>query len=1160
MTAFLKQFDNDQLFASPAGPGRLLLVLPTGTKKDTITLAAAWSDTTLFGNFVYTAADPGISERTAGTFVSAILNRVVSAGPARGFVWLNESLAWQNPPLDGDNAPLLGMDEAGTTVQTGLVAPILPGVRLTVANGSTLLLGETSVTVRGVVSFDGERAPTAAPPAASAVLSLDGAALGTLAFRIFLSRPSLHDASSWGFQFLYPVTGGPQPAAYQWLPLAARTPPDALGFEATIDPSNPANRANDGDSIRSVLAFTGRNADGSATTLVSQYRTGRGTGVTFVPVVGAEEPHPAALVFNGGVPTSDTDQELQLAPMGDFVLTTADEPQSADLLCGLHGTEVITFRPRRDAWPGDRIRFTPYQPAYAPRYPFQQVSPVAAPVDTAAPLLDATYTTSWATVVSGDPATPVPYVAQPKGAALYGWDNPIWNQGTQLMGWKDPANLLPDGVSVPLAPYAGLPQTTHGQFGRWFSPSDTADFERQIIGPTRRRLIGADNGRASRRQADGGPYTTTTPSGQLATVEDGRWTRILLGQTLNPALALCFCNPTLALQQAFQTGQLFLVVANADQIGTAGSGDGTCSGIAPTFLNTVEIGGWRLAAGVGTRNRYGDYRNVLIVKGRKGKLFDAADIAGSLVSNPERWTQKEVFSSPAGPGPNAASSAVSAELVVLSQWLQDYFDAAWRSGGDDLARFNAIAADENWTGVLVLRMDISKVPDDLAGITAGITDMDRFNAHHLGIEISPMTSERGAGGVPPGPRLDGASSMFGLIDYVDPAFVPPDVGKPAQPVAPAGDPEYEFRLLQLKVLFSNTAVRTFTSYAQLTTTTWFGMPVDHMGASGNPYAAIVLHGSLQTNNGRPVYSLSSTTDTTFYFTNDVVNKVEITDAVMSTRSTGTQQGGKVSSWFGLSGFVDFKVVQGTATEGKTPVTFDFDVFSFGSDPTVQGEQLRRGLAFSNLGIAMGFPPDDPAAAQFTFDASEIRFDLSTSTPRPGSLFQQYALDLQGLVSGGAGTPPSKSGYAPAVTDARLTGVDGGPWWGIDYQLTMGTPGNLAGKTGLVSHLVTAWAPEPSGTAGAYRAAIGLRLPGTGGGAKLISLQTVLKLSLGQIWLKYDRDKNGFLLLFTEIGLKLLGLLTIPPGSSLFYLYGNPAAGSSSGLGWYAMYRKKGSGA
>jgi hypothetical protein len=119
---------------------------------------------------------------------------------------------------------------------------------------------------------------------------------------------------------------------------------------------------------------------------------------------------------------------------------------------------------------------------------------------------------------------------------------------------------------------------------------------------------------------------------------------------------------------------------------------------------------------------------------------------------------------------------------------------------------------------------------------------------------------------------------------------------------------------------------------------------------------------------------------------------------------------------------------------------------------------------------------------------------------------------------------------------------------------------LAGNIGLTSTLVTAWAPESTGTGG-YKALVGLQLPGTGGGAKLISLQTVLKLSIGQIRLVLAKSSDGkttsFLLMLTEIALKILGLLKVPPGgSTLFYLFGNPESGGKpSGLGWYAMYKR-----
>jgi hypothetical protein len=186
----------------------------------------------------------------------------------------------------------------------------------------------------------------------------------------------------------------------------------------------------------------------------------------------------------------------------------------------------------------------------------------------------------------------------------------------------------------------------------------------------------------------------------------------------------------------------------------------------------------------------------------------------------------------------------------------------------------------------------------------------------------------------------------------------------------------------------------------------------------------------------------------------------------------------------------------------------------------------------------------------------VRFDVGTSTPRPGSLFVNFALGLQGLKSGPADAGPEASGFLNVITDATLTGVAGRKWYGLAYQLDMGTPGNLAGTIGLSSGLLTAWAPE-SPDAGRYRAMLGIQLPGTGGGAKLISLQNVLRLAIGQIRLTYDREQRSFLLMLTEIALKFMGLLKIPPnGSTLFYLFGNPSAGGKpSGLGWYAMYRK-----
>ncbi|GAB7196731.1 hypothetical protein OS11_30050 [Dickeya oryzae] len=57
--------------------------------------------------------------------------------------------------------------------------------------------------------------------------------------------------------------------------------------------------------------------------------------------------------------------------------------------------------------------------------------------------------------------------------------------------------------------------------------------------------------------------------------------------------------------------------------------------------------------------------------------------------------------------------------------------------------FCRIAADPNWTGILILRAKIATVPNDLAGITAGIRNPERFYAHHLAVQISQIKKRAG---------------------------------------------------------------------------------------------------------------------------------------------------------------------------------------------------------------------------------------------------------------------------------------------------------------------------------------------------------------------------------------------------------------------------------
>jgi hypothetical protein len=1150
--AFFSTLFNQQLFTAASGKDFLFLVLPAPTPLTEIELADALSNAQLGGTFVFSAGAPGICTQNAQDFVDNILGVVRRAGAARGIVWISDPLS-----ITDNSTALLGLSANGQFVTTGLAAPVLSSFNLTVTNGTDLTLSADGGTVQlsnSSIGFSNLPDPLALA-ASAATIAFTGSGRGVIAFPYYIQRQALHDTLNWGLQFAFAAPAqADTPTTALWLPLASGNLPNAtdlIGFDAAIDPSDPLNHS---APDRTCLFFNGITLDAgrSDTVLSSNYSTPSGQSIFLHPI--KDDAHTARLVFTlGSQPDSLGHNAFQLAPVGDFELSVPDAiaAPTHSLMCGFLGTEYLVFRPRVEGSQADRLRFVQDQPAFAQRFPFTKASPVGPRVDPDAPLLSAPLRTSWVMLMSEKGQQDLPgsqFVCQPKGATLYGRDAKTNTRHPQLFGAMEPGIALPESTAFPLAPYSGA---STGDGIQSFSSGQITAFEQQVLGPVRSQLLAGSKPFAAVNRGHGivksaTSQTMTTPTGLLASIEsDGSWSKILLGKNMSQvSIEMAFVKPPPLLQQAFQTPQQFMVIANNVHL-VEDTG---------LFHNRMNIESWNLHADVG-RNGYDDYRNVVIIKGRQGALFDPSSDetrAASLLSSPDQWTLGDKFSAPSDLIPGDPSQPPGPpdvmELVTLSFWLQRYFeDAAGQTDGDYFTYFNRIARDPNWTGILILRMD-TQLPEDLAGMAAGMTAPDNFVAHHFGIEISQVKND-------PTKAIDleSSSSMFGLIHYVDPDFVTPAAGEPVQPLPPPAGVDYDFRVLTLKVLFANTSVKNFQSYSQVTLNRLFGTPVTQMGNGGNPYNAIVLSGTYQNNNGQPVYSLSSQGDSTFYLNSNVINKVEITNAQMTTRNATANS---ISSWIGLQGFIDFKQVAFTQNNGdnQPPTPKTFDVFSFGNLPGA--DESQQGLSFSNLGLLLNYPDNTPAARTLAFVSKDIRFDLTNSTPRPDSLFLNFALDLQGLLSGNAKHTPDQAGFLPVLPDAPFGSVSAGDWYGLQLRVNMGTPGALAGNVGLTSTLLVAWSSDSTGE-DRYNASVGIQLPGTGGGAKLISLQSVLKLSIGQIRLGFDTDRHSFLLQLTDIALKFFGLLKIPPGgSTLFYLFGNPQSdGKPSGLGWYAMYRK-----
>ena len=1170
MSLLFEQYENvPELFIgqqSEEDTGWVAVVLPGGKKAEgkTISLETAYKDTNLNASFVFSPLSPEIKSGKDAELLVTLINKTIrKRGAYRGIVWLPQITFSKND--DSTTWPSLCLNFSASQVSYALSKNIGTGLAFTLDNGMLTSLEGDKIKFNNKpngtnhIHFDGPSAPP--QQVSSGSLSFTGEERGCISFNISIESSFIVDTWSWGMQFQIPWTDNKGNATIlaEWAPfIDISGSNNKLELNCKFDPGDIFNRKL---FRRTILKITGQDESvnasdktksGKSLLFNSYYRTAVGGKVVLQPVTtGMAETgdQVAGFTFAEGKSLGKNKLNIYVSPVGDYIVSapTAPESKRTQILCGLQGSEYIALFPASNEYVGDRLRYIGSQSSYGYCYPLPQASPVGPPVDPTQKLLNDSYITSWVTAVKAPgtikkeyAANPV-YVAQPKGTPLFGQDPVINHNYKNLLGNMHPGTEIEDEKIVfPMLPYAGV---APGENKFTFNGELISLFERQYISPTRRTQIGTGTTVSSALdhisfiKNEATDFNVTTPAGQLVTIDsNGTWLKILLARITHPQLSqLYFENPGPKLIEAFQTADPMLVIANPEYLGDMG-GDESAD-----FNNTLNIENWVLAAQVGDNYSYGNYTNVIIVKGVKGKLFNPNDRSDCLVANPAKWTQKKDFGAPNGK---------TDELIPLSQWMLDYFKDALEKADSDsnpdklyFEKFNSIVQDENWAGILILKVNIAGLPEQMKGITAGIEDPSQFYAHHLAIEIGQIVHDD------EGVRLKDSTSVYGLIYYCDPSY---NASKPGEPVPPDAGSIYDFRLLTLKVLFENSALKHFQSYAQLTLNQLFGSNVKEMGPGGNMYNSIILRGTFQENDGAPVYGLGSIQDYTFFMDSNVYNKIEITSAQMTTRRATD----KVTNiWFGMTGYLDFVTLSTGGDDGSDPMLID--LFSFGS---VDGKTQRQGLHFSNLGLQMNYPTMKPMNRIFLFDSDEIRFDIASSNIRENSLYRSFALELDGLINGeGEDNTPAKKGYLTMITDLRLSGVGDKKWNGLKFRLNLGTPGELAGKIGLNSDLLLAWSPLKS-EQNNYNILAGLHMPGTSNGASILSLQGVLKLSWGPLRLIYAKDPNSktgrrFMLLMTDIALKFLGLLKIPPNAAIsFYLFGNPKnEGKSSGLGWYTTY-------
>lgn len=938
-----------------------------------------------------------------------------------------------------------------------------------------------------------------------ATIDFTGPYRGCIRFKLCINQTKLNKYFHPGFQITWKTQTGEKTGLYPLFSLWER---DAeYPFDASINPSMIYAGASP------LVCPTELGFANAAQVVSSTFRTSNGNEVSLRPLPGGEIPSRFTFTVDGR--STDRSKKFILSPDGDFSMSVASESPSFNLMGGLFGVESIHAREN------DILRFSQGYPGYVTQEP---ADPGVRSI-MEEPRMNDEVLTSWATVLAFSPSLdPAPtlevrYRGQPDGQIIYGKDTIVHPGSPLLLGANDPGYSLPrDCEPFPLLPYSGV---KHGTTPTEFSYGDYRDIESSVLLRIRRRTVTA----AQTKQwiARNVGYSVelygvgTTPSGCIAEWNDiGKWLRVQIAQSkpLNDGyIPFDIESPALAFQQALQTKVLFMVASDYLSIGKPDSTDPAD----PKFNNSIYVENWAFQCNVG--NNRGSFANVMIIKGCRGKLTD-------FVANPGLWTMPDVFSS------NAAN---------LSQWLIDELANVNAQTDPSFDRLKSIMQDETWTGRLLLHVDINQIPPEIAGLMCGIKK-ESFYVHHIILDNTPIEQDHST------IKLHQAEdcSMFGLIYYV-------------APHEDSTSSVYKFNVQKLVIAFEGSEVIRFEVFSDLTMNLCFGERLE----SGSPNT-VRLEGSRKLVDGLPRYQLVLKEEGILQLQNSVIGRFHFTSAELVSdmpdqHSISIDHVTEIRCRILIAGYIDFNVLKKESS--TNPDGWEtFDLFCYGN--ATPGASGNTGLRIMELTIAMTCTAD---GTYYRFDASRVLPDASSSISRAKSLLSGLSLTFDGFISGEkAISPLEQLGYLPIDTELSI-GNEATEWYGLRFQLHLGTLGALFGKPDLKASLIVVWKPNSeSAPATSRNVAVGISIPGLSTD-RLLPLQGFMKLALSEFGLSFESPdgtslvgEKQFLLRIPKPSLELFGLSFSAPSEekeTSLHIYGVP--NMQDKLAWFAIHGKAG---
>jgi hypothetical protein len=801
------------------------------------------------------------------------------------------------------------------------------------------------------------------------------------------------------------------------------------------------------------------------------------------------------------------EERLYPVPMGNWKVSrgTTGPIGNIDLMCGLSGLEYAKVGE------GSIIRFVPGAPAYAPHFPTPSQTDSTQALSSDCPGSPVPVNTAWVYFKHSGPAGfnqppvlraatgpigPQGYYSQPVQGGLFQPD--VTDPFLQVLQLQT-ADFPPNAPPVFDTEEPSFPMVPYaGVRPEVKAKSELYNrFEIEVLGPMRSNAIFAMNQPDGRR-----PVPATGPTGPMAVTPQGMlstfswdysiWRRLIMATTGHGA-TLELRDLNLTLRAALLTNQLFLVVSDPKVLASY------CTVLFPE----LNISGWSFNLSPDAWRS----DTVLILKFAENSLE-------SLINDLSLWT---------APGSKLNNGANTQKI------LRDSIAEARAKSDEPEFQYFLNTVLKDWNGILFLNLTVppNDLPPQLRGLAAGL-NIQSFKAHHLGVNLSPVEVTSG--------RIQiNDSALFALIYYEDPKHLSYE-----------GNP-YAFKVLSLRVLFVNSDVSSFSSRIELLVGELFGEP-SHLEMSDHG-DNLILTGVMQKRGDEESYSFTEQGTDSFVIESQVLDTVVITQAQFVTLPQ--EKPNLVSTRFLLWGALRFKELA------------ELDLFSFGREG-LTGPMGQ--LAFSNLIVSMDYgsvaptgptgpsgpiAPPGPRQTSFRFDAGQMVFDLGTSRARPQSLYSRFPLQVTGMVQGDSKTMPTDLGFIPVASPINA-GSLGNPWFGLQMALSLGSPGGLASQAGFSATLLAAWAPSKQ----AYNATIGIRLPGSEGGSKTVTIQGPLKLSIGDIALLFNKKEEAYLMRFSNIALGLLGKKFPSGGRTNMLLFGDPnPRGANTTLGWYAAYAK-----